>query len=158
MIKQISDITLFTKQPGIMVDFYTNKLGMKVKFTLNNKSGVPFQWHLEAGNLTFLAIRDNREPNENGPEKGTCVNTQGLQHVLSLETENLAGTRAFLKKKNVSVGPVITGPDLSKRTTLHDPDGNTIHLAEYTVDSLQIQLALTAQASETESVATDVSQ
>jgi catechol 2,3-dioxygenase-like lactoylglutathione lyase family enzyme len=54
MIRQLGHINFVTDDLSKIIDFYVNKLGMQVKFTLKNKQGVPFGYYFGCGNSTFL--------------------------------------------------------------------------------------------------------
>ena len=58
MIRQLAHLNFVTNDLSKIIDFYVNKLGMKVKFTLNNKKGQPFGYYFECGNATFLEFFD----------------------------------------------------------------------------------------------------
>ena len=54
MIRQLAHLNFVTNDLSKIIDFYVNKLGMRVKFTLNNKAGKPFGYYFECGNSSFL--------------------------------------------------------------------------------------------------------
>jgi len=58
MIRQLAHLNFMTNDLSKTIDFYVNKLGMQVKFTLNNKDGVPFGYYFGCGNSTFLEFFD----------------------------------------------------------------------------------------------------
>ena len=58
MIRQLAHLNFVTNDLEKIIDFYVNKLGMRVKFTLNNKEGHPFGYYFECGNTTFLEFFD----------------------------------------------------------------------------------------------------
>ena len=58
MIRQLAHINFVTDDLPRLIAFYVNKLGMKVKFTLNNREGVPFGYYFECGQSTFLEFFD----------------------------------------------------------------------------------------------------
>jgi catechol 2,3-dioxygenase-like lactoylglutathione lyase family enzyme len=60
MIRQLAHLNFVTNDLSKIIDFYVNKLGMKVKFTLNNKEGKQFGYYFECGNSTFLEFFDQR--------------------------------------------------------------------------------------------------
>jgi len=58
MIRQLAHLNFVTNDLSKIIDFYVNKLGMKIKFTLDNKQGLPFGYYFECGNSTFLEFFD----------------------------------------------------------------------------------------------------
>src|SRR5512133_3183605 len=58
MIRQLAHLNFVTNDLSKIIDFYVNKLGMDVKFTLNNKRGEPFGYYFGCGNTTFLEFFD----------------------------------------------------------------------------------------------------
>lgn len=58
MIRQLAHLNFVTSDLSNIIDFYVNKLGMKVKFTLDNNDGQPFGYYFECGNSTFLEFFD----------------------------------------------------------------------------------------------------
>ena len=58
MIRQLAHLNFVTNDLSKIIDFYVNKLDMKIKFTLNNKQGQPFGYYFECGNSTFLEFFD----------------------------------------------------------------------------------------------------
>ena len=94
MIRQLAHNCYITRQSKAMLDFYCEKLGLKVKFTLNHDDGTPFGWYLDCGHMTFLEIFDQA-----GAAKkwgGQMVDlTKGTQYKhLCFEVTDLAGYAA----------------------------------------------------------------
>ena len=58
MIRSLAHLNFVTNDLSKFMDFYVNKLGLKVKFTLDNKEGQPFGYYFECGNTTFLEFFD----------------------------------------------------------------------------------------------------
>ena len=58
MIRQLAHLNFVTNDLEKIIDFYVNKLGMKVKFTLKNQEGQPFGYYFECGSTTFLEFFD----------------------------------------------------------------------------------------------------
>ncbi len=58
MIKKLAHLNFVTNDLEKIIDFYANKLGMKIKFTLNNKESKPFGYYFECGDSTFLEFFD----------------------------------------------------------------------------------------------------
>ena len=58
MIRQLAHLNFVTNDLERIIDFYVNKLGLKIKFTLDNKAGQPFGYYFECGNSTFIEFFD----------------------------------------------------------------------------------------------------
>ena len=58
MIRQLAHLNFVTNDLSRIIDFYVNRLGMSVKFTLNNPQGQPFGYYFGCGNTTFLEFFD----------------------------------------------------------------------------------------------------
>ena len=58
MIRQLAHLNFVTNDLSRIIDFYVGKLGMEVKFTLNNKQNQPFGYCFGCGNTTFLEFFD----------------------------------------------------------------------------------------------------
>jgi len=58
MIRQLAHLNFVTNDLSKIIDFYVNKLGMQVKFTLDSRDGQPFGYYFECGNSTFLEFFD----------------------------------------------------------------------------------------------------
>jgi catechol 2,3-dioxygenase-like lactoylglutathione lyase family enzyme len=58
MIRKLAHLNFVTNDLGKIVYFYVNKLGMKVKFTLDNEKGQPFGYYFKCGDSTFIEFFD----------------------------------------------------------------------------------------------------
>jgi catechol 2,3-dioxygenase-like lactoylglutathione lyase family enzyme len=138
MIRQLAHLNFVTDDLERIIDFYVNKLGMKVKFTLNDKKGRSFGYYFECGNATFLEFFDQAMAAE---EWGGQVDalTAGTQYRhFCLEVVGLDEYCKQLKSKGVEVSPITMGMDNSRQAWIADPDGNAIELMEYGPLSLQL--------------------
>jgi catechol 2,3-dioxygenase-like lactoylglutathione lyase family enzyme len=138
MIRQLAHLNFVTNDlPGI-IDFYVNKLGMRVKFTLNNKEGQPFGYYFECGNTTFLEFFDQRMAAEvwGGNVNELTIGTR-YKH-FCLEVTGLDEYCKDLKSKGVEVSEISMGMDNARQAWIADPDGNQIELMEYGHSSLQL--------------------
>lgn len=139
MIRQLGHVCLFTDQIEAMKDFYTNKLGLKVKFTLNNKKNEVFGYYFECGHSTFVEIFDQAMAvKEWGGEKGN-LNTRAHYQHLCFEVTGLESECKKLAVQGIAVTQIAMGLDFSRQAWINDPDGNAIELMEYTADSLQLK-------------------
>jgi lactoylglutathione lyase len=140
MIKQLGHLCLRTHQLPVMVAFYRDVLGLKVKFGLKHDDGTEFGFYLAAGNTTFVEIFDHQgaakqwggdgaplKPNANTYYNHFCFEVTGLEEMV-----------AQLQAKGIEVRPIAVGMDHSKQAWIDDPDGNAIELMEYTAQSLQL--------------------
>jgi lactoylglutathione lyase len=138
MIRQLAHLNFVTNDLSKIIDFYVNKLGMKVKFTLNNKDGQPFGYYFECGNSTFLEFFDQTMAAEvwGGKVEELTIGTR-YKH-FCLEVIGLDEFRKELKNKDVGVSEISMGMDNSRQAWIADPDGNQIELMEYGPSSLQL--------------------
>ena len=138
MIRQLAHLNFVTDDLSKIIDFYVNKLGMKVKFTLNNKKGQPFGYYFECGNATFLEFFDQAMAAEEWGGQVAKL-TAGTQYRhFCLEVVGLDEYCQQLKSKGVEVSPITMGMDNSRQAWAADPDGNAIELMEYGPLSLQL--------------------
>ena len=138
MITQLAHLNFFSEKPEEMIDFYVQKLGLKIAFTLDNENGEPFGWYVECGKMTFIEIFD-----QVGAVRQWGGTVEALQHGnmyrhLCFEVKELEEYRNLLLGRNVVITPVTVGMDNSKQAWIKDPDGNDIELMEYTSTSFQI--------------------
>ena len=138
MIRQLAHLNFVTNNLNRIIDFYVDKLGMKVKFTLDNKQGQPFGYYFECGNTTFLEFFDQAMAAEvwGGKVKELTLGTQ-YKH-FCLEVTGLDEYCKELKAKGVEVTEISLGMDNSRQAWIADPDGNQIELMEYGPSSMQL--------------------
>jgi catechol 2,3-dioxygenase-like lactoylglutathione lyase family enzyme len=138
MIRQLAHLNFATNDLGRMIEFYVNKLGMKVKFTLNNKKGQPFGYYLECGNTTFIEVFDQAMAVEQWGGKVEELTAGTRYKHFCLEVTGLDEYCKMLKSKEVDVSEITLGMDNSRQAWIADPDGNRIELMEYGPSSLQL--------------------
>jgi catechol 2,3-dioxygenase-like lactoylglutathione lyase family enzyme len=138
MIRQLAHLNFVTNDLSKIIDFYVNKLGMKVKFTLDNRDGQPFGYYFECGNSTFLEFFDQAMAAEvwGGKVEDLAIGTR-YKH-FCLEVIGLEEFCKELKSKGVDVSEISMGMDNSRQAWIADPDGNQIELMEYGPSSLQL--------------------
>lgn len=141
MIRQLAHLNFVTNDLNRIIDFYVNRLGMQVKFTLDNQQGQPFGYYFGCGNTTFLEFFD--QAMAAGVWGGTVAElTNGTQYKhFCLEVTGLDEYCEMLKNKGVPVSPIMMGMDHSRQAWIADPDGNAIELMEYGSSSLQLKNA-----------------
>jgi len=138
MIRQLAHLNFVTNDLNRIVDFYVNKLGVKVKFTLDNKAGQPFGYYFECGNTTFLEFFDQAMAAEVWGGKVEELNIGTRYKHFCLEVTGLDEYCKDLKAKGVEVTETTLGMDHSRQAWIADPDGNQIELMEYGPSSLQL--------------------
>ena len=138
MIRQLAHLNFVTNDLSRIIDFYVNRLGMEVKFTLDNKRGEPFGYYFGCGNTTFLEFFDQAMAAEvwGGQVAELTIGTR-YRH-FCLEVTGLDEYRKTLIERGVSVTDATMGMDNSRQAWVSDPDGNQIELMEYGPASLQL--------------------
>ena len=138
MIRQLAHLNFVTDNLSEIIDFYVDKLGLQVRFTLNNKQDQPFGYYFGCGNTTFLEFFDQAMANE--VWGGNLVElTAGTRYRhFCLEVTGLEEYCAGLKSKGVEVSAISMGMDNSRQAWIADPDGNQIELMEYGPFSSQL--------------------
>jgi len=144
MIRQLAPLNFVTNDLSKIIDFYVNKLGMKIKFTLDNKQGQPFGYYFECGNSTFLEFFDQTMAAEVWGSNVTELAIGTRYKHFCLEVTGLDEFCEELKTRGVAVSDISTGMDNSRQAWISDPDGNQIELMEYGHTSLQLTGKLTA--------------
>lgn len=138
MIRQLAHLNFVTNDLGKIIDFYVNKLGLEVKFTLNNKENQPFGYYFACGQCTFLEFFDQAlAAKEWGGAVETLTGGTRYKH-FCLEVTGLDEFCQKLRNKGVAVTEITTGMDNSRQAWIADPDGNEIELMEYGPHSLQL--------------------
>ena len=138
MIRQLAHLNFVTNDLSKIINFYVNKLGMKVKFTLDNKDGKPFGYYFECGNSTFIEFFDQALAAEVWGGKVEELSTGTRYKHFCLEVTGLDEFCKALKNKDVEVSEISMGMDNSRQAWIADPDGNQIELMEYGHSSLQL--------------------
>jgi lactoylglutathione lyase len=141
MIRRLAHLCFVTEKLQPMVDFYTESLGLTLKFHFEHADGGVFGAYIDCGDDTFLEIFDNAGRSKQwGGGKTPAPLTRGNQYAhFCLEVTGLADLKAKLESRGVKIGDIKRGMDHSLQAWLADPDGNQIELMEYTAQSLQIQ-------------------
>jgi len=138
MIHRLAHLNFVTNDLSRIIDFYVNKLGMKIKFTLDNDKGQPFDYYFECGDSTFLEFFDQKIASEvwGGKVEELTIGTR-YKH-FCLEVTGLDEYCKTLKNRGVEVTDITMGMDNSRQAWIADPDGNQIELMEYGPLSLQL--------------------
>ena len=139
MIRQLAHLNFVTNDLSRIIDFYVNKLGMHIKFTLTNERGEPFGYYFGCGNTTFLEFFDQKMAAEVwGGTVAELIGGTRYKH-FCLEVTGLDAYCDTLKANGVEVSNISTGMDNSRQAWVTDPDGNAIELMEYGPGSLQLK-------------------
>jgi catechol 2,3-dioxygenase-like lactoylglutathione lyase family enzyme len=138
MITQLAHLNLFTDRHQEMLKFYTDALGLKIQFTLDNNEGVPFGWYLACGKMTFIEIFDQAGAVRQWGGKVTELQHGSKFRHLCFDVKDLEAYREMLIRKKIPVSAITVGMDHSKQAWVKDPDGNDIELMEYTPASFQV--------------------
>ena len=131
MIRQLAHLNFVTDDLSRIIDFYVNKLGLQVRFTLNNKQDQPFGYYFGCGNTTFLEFFDQAMANAVWGGKLLELTSGTRYRHFCLEVTGLEEYCAALKSKGVEVSAISMGMDNSRQAWIADPDGNQIELMEY---------------------------
>ena len=138
MIRQLAHLNFMTDDLSKIIDFYVNKLGMQIKFTLNNKQDRPFGYYFGCGNSTFLEFFDQRMATEMWGGKVAELTAGTRYRHFCLEVTGLDEFCKSLKSRGVAVTEIKMGLDNSRQAWITDPDGNQIELMEYGALSSQL--------------------
>lgn len=137
MIRKLAHLNFVTNDLDKIIDFYVNKLGLQVKFTLDNKEGKPFGYYFACGDTTFLEFFDQKMAAEVWGGKVEELNIGTRYRHFCLEVTGLEEFCNRLREKGVNVSEISLGMDNSYQAWIADPDGNEIELMEYTPSSMQ---------------------
>ena len=138
MIRKLAHLNFVTNDLEKIIDFYVDKLGLKVKFTLDNKEGKPFGYYFACGDTTFLEFFDQAMAVEMWGGKVQELNIGTRYRHFCLEVTGLDDFCQMLKDKGVQVSPITMGMDNSLQAWIAATDGNAIELIEYGFSSLQL--------------------
>lgn len=138
MIRTLAHLNFVTNDLSKIIDFYVNKLGLKVKFTLDNKEGEPFGYYFECGNTTFLEFFDQAMASKVWGGNVDQLTLGNRYKHFCLEVTGLDEFCETLKSKGVAVSEIRMGMDNARQAWIADPDGNEIELMEYGPTSLQL--------------------
>ena len=138
MIRKLAHLNFVTNDLERIIDFYVNKLGMDIKFVMNNKAGKPFGYYFACGDTTFVEFFDQAMAVEMWGGKVEVLNIGTRYKHFCLEITGLKEFCEILKSRGVEVSPISFGIDHSWQAWIADPDGNAIELMEYGPSSMQL--------------------
>jgi lactoylglutathione lyase len=138
MIRQLAHLNFVTNNLPRIVDFYVNKLGLQVKFTLNNQRAEPFGYYFGCGNTTFIEFFDQALAAEVWGGQAAELTTGTRYKHFCLEVTGLDEFCRTLQSQGVEVSAISLGMDNSRQAWVRDPDGNEIELMEYGPASSQL--------------------
>lgn len=131
MIRQLAHLNFVTDDLAKVIDFYVNKLGLQVRFTLNNKQDQPFGYYFGCGNTTFLEFFDQKMASEVWGGNVMELTSGSRYRHFCLEVTGLDEFCSSLRSRGVAVTDISMGMDNSRQAWVTDPDGNRIELMEY---------------------------
>jgi catechol 2,3-dioxygenase-like lactoylglutathione lyase family enzyme len=118
------------------LDFYCNKLGMKLIGIQNNDEGEPWLYYVRIADGVYLELI----PHGEGDNPNTGWNSRGFQH-LCLETDCLINDVEKLRARGVEIDQEPkTSSDLNWQAWIHDPDGNKVELMQIDPHSPQAKV------------------
>jgi catechol 2,3-dioxygenase-like lactoylglutathione lyase family enzyme len=139
MIRKLAHLCFITDDLNRMVDFYSKKVGLPVKFAFRNKDGEIFGYYLDCGDSSFVEIFDRVLKHKQwGGELGES-RPGGRYNHFCMEVTGLADFKAKLEARGLKLTEIKTGMDHSLQSWTNDPDGNPIEFMEYTARSFQLQ-------------------
>jgi catechol 2,3-dioxygenase-like lactoylglutathione lyase family enzyme len=144
MIRQLAHGCFYTDNLPAMLNFYRDKLGFAVKFSLTDRNGTTFGHYFACGNSTFVEVFDRQLANaewssdsEPTRDNGAARTSPSFRHIC-FEVTGLRELRGELQARGVEVSDIDLGRDHALQAWIKDPDGNDIELMEYTHNSLQL--------------------
>lgn len=138
MIRKLAHLNFVTNDLERIIDFYVNKLGLNIKFVMNNREGKPFGYYFACGDTTFVEFFDQSMAVEMWGGKVQDLNIGTRYKHFCLEVTGLKEFCEALKSRGVQVSPISLGIDNSWQAWIADPDGNEIELMEYGPSSMQL--------------------
>lgn len=140
MIKRLAHTCFYTKKPKEIIDFYCNKIGLKLAFSIKNDNGKEVGWYFDAGDMTFLEFFDASFAKEAWDDYIEDMGSTGNMRHICFEVESIDKLKEILANKEVDVFDISIGADKAKQGWIIDPENNWIELMEYTEDSLQLKV------------------
>ncbi len=138
MIKRLAHTCFYTKNPERTVDFYCNKLGLKLAFSIKDDNGKEVGWYFDTGEMTFLEFFDATFAQKSWDDSIEDMGKTGNMRHICFEVDSVDRMKEELSLKNINVFDISIGADKAKQGWIIDPDDNWIELMEYTEDSLQV--------------------
>ena len=146
-------VAFYTDKMEEMIDFYTNKLGGKIKSLTRyevylNRDDRPIQQqiakqdpnrifniYIELAPLQFIELFPAKEEQKEHVGFNEHI---GYSH-FALCVEDIYATREELTKKGITIDtPITKGPSETYQMWLHDPDGNKFEIMQFTDKSIQV--------------------
>ena len=128
MILGLAHVCFVVSDLNRALEFYGDKLGLKVAFEFRHATGERYGVYLKAGPRSFIEMF-----------QGTLApraEKQSYGH-LCLEVDDVANTVIELRAKGIECTDTKLGMDQSWQAWIADPDGNRIELHGYTPKSWQ---------------------
>ena len=138
MIRQLAHNCFFSDNVSGMRYFYEDVLGLKVKFTLKNQTGIDFGYYFDCGNGTFIELFDKVMANAEWGGDNIPLNHGSHFRHFCLEVVGLEEFKKQIEAKKWEISVISIGKDNSRQAWISDADGNLIELMEYTNLSSQL--------------------
>ncbi len=127
-ITGVAHVALYVHDVEKSRGFYKGLLGYGEPFSLTNTDG--------SLALTFIKIND-RQYVELFPEQQ--AGGDRLNHI-SLETDDAEALRVYLAARGITVPPQVSKARIGNLNfNIHDPDGHTVEITQYTPDSWSVR-------------------
>lgn len=138
MIKQLAHICLYAREPGVMIDFYENILGLPVAFTIKDDDDNDIGWYFRCGSNTFIEIFEASYAKDAWNDDIEGMGQTGNMRHLCFEVDSVDEAKITLEKKGYEVFDISVGMDGARQGWVIDPEGNWIELMEYIPGSKQV--------------------
>jgi catechol 2,3-dioxygenase-like lactoylglutathione lyase family enzyme len=140
VIRKLAHLCLVTDQLDAMLEFYTQKIGLPIKFIFRNEQGQIFGYYLESGDTTFIEIFDRilKHKQWGGASDLTPLRQGDQVNHFCFEVLDMPEHIATLEARGVKIRNVKTAIDHSHQAWTSDPDGNLLEFMQYTPASWQL--------------------
>ena len=132
MPKALSHVALLVHDFDIILPFYTETLGLRQAFRIDEADGSPKLIYLAIAPMHFLELLPSDKVASTLPVE------HGYAHIC-LEVEDIQAYRDRLISLGIAVTEVVTGFTRCKLCWINDPEGNLIELMEFPPDCMQRQ-------------------
>ncbi len=159
VFKGLFHVSLYVNDVDASLDFYCNKLGLKLAFEMQNE-GQGWNYYVKIADGQYMELQGVKRPMPYWhPEESIHYMDQSIWH-FSFETDNMVEMIETLRANGVTItqhpapdspevftiADVPLAPDGCFACWIKDPDGNPIELMEQTKHSLQRQADLRFKA------------
>ncbi|MCL2832172.1 MAG: VOC family protein [Treponema sp.] len=133
IVKRFGHINLAVKNLDKSIEFYCDKLGLKLAFQIHNEEGKLMVTYLMLPDGNFVELIQMGPAQQEKPDAKAI--TAGH---MCFEVDNMEETLAYFKEKGIEIvgGPRV-GRDLNHQCFIADPDGNRIEMMQLSPESPQ---------------------